>query len=72
MIKISRSLELSRTEASFSTDYAMFQLFRSHKAETTRGIRYFGLEGRDSPRGKVVSVHVNSSPEISRRLGTTL
>ena len=25
------------------------------------GARYLGLEGRDSPRGKVVSVHVNSS-----------
>ena len=23
--------------------------------------RYHGLEGRDSPRGKVVSVHVNGS-----------
>ena len=24
------------------------------------GARYLGLEGRDSPRGKVVSVHVNN------------
>ena len=31
------------------------------KPRQLESARYLGLEGRDSPRGKVVSVHVNGS-----------
>ena len=48
--------------AKFLYIYFMFQPFRSHEAKATRGCEiYLCLEGRDSSRCKVVSVHVNGS-----------
>ena len=60
--------EVFRAELSFST-FTVCSIHSIHMM-TPRQIgepRYFGLEGRDSSRGKVASANVNGSPrDISR------